>query len=124
MSGKSSPSSQSSGFHGVYLGWLMTVACSAYVADEYWPQDIVTVGALDVMEMYRNALFLEGLGVEGSGGCEVVGVPGGDVQMGGGNAVMETGPVHAHDQLKGADSHERAELAMAVLDTEGQVKGG
>lgn len=39
-------------------GAIETEVCR-YIAERYWPQDLVRVNALRVMEMYRNAIFLE-----------------------------------------------------------------
>ena len=32
---------------------------SDYIADAYWPQDVMPMNGLNIMEMSRNAMFLE-----------------------------------------------------------------
>ena len=32
---------------------------SDYIADAYWPQDVMPMNGLNIMEMYSNAMFLE-----------------------------------------------------------------
>jgi hypothetical protein len=44
-------------------GATVTETCG-YIADHYWPQDLVQVDGLRIMEMYRNAIYLERIGHE------------------------------------------------------------
>lgn len=48
----------------------MLTAASRYIAEKYWPNEIVEKDYLGIMEMYRNAVFLEELGMRRRTGSE------------------------------------------------------
>lgn len=39
----------------------MLIECSRYIAKNYWPMKIVEKDHMRVMEMYRNAVFVDNL---------------------------------------------------------------
>ena len=79
---------------------------SDYIADAYWPQDIMPMNGLNIMEMYRNAMFLERVKAEHLAAEQVI-QGGGDSQNGTGEcgAPNDVGEpmdgVEAQDEVKG-----------------------
>jgi hypothetical protein len=82
---------------------------SDYIADAYWPQDVMPMNGLNIMEMYRNAMFLERVkaehlaaeqAIQGGGGLQN-GEVGGQNGAANGDAGELMDGVEARDEVKG-----------------------
>lgn len=78
---------------------------SDYIADTYWPQDLMPMNGLNIMEMYRNAMFLGRVKAEHLAVEQAI-QGGGRLQNGVGevdglNAGEQMDGVEARDEVKG-----------------------
>lgn len=84
---------------------------SDYIADAYWPQDVMPMNGLNIMEMYRNAMFLERVKAEHLAAEQVIQGEGG-LQNGAGEVGGLNGPADgdAGEPMDGVEARDIDEV--------------
>ena len=88
---------------------------SDYIADAYWPQDVMPMNGLNIMEMYRNAMFLERVKAEHLAAEQAL--------QGGGSLQNGVGGVGEVGGLNGAADGDAGE-PMDGVEAQDEIKGG